>query len=140
MWDGFERTDTVTAYPMVANHDTEQRTRLVTEPDAYLAPLAKPRPGRRLKPLDELWSKAGRLFVAERLRLDTTRIVAMRSETKALSNVWWPIRVGDVTVEKALTVWLNSSLGLLTVLTRRTTTERRMGRRKESPLGEPACP
>ena len=33
------------------------------------------------------------------------------------------MRVGDVTVEKALTVWLNSSLGLLTVLTRRTTTE-----------------
>ena len=123
VWDGFERTDTVTAYPMVADHDTEQRTRLVTEPDAYLAPLAKPQPGRHLKPLDELWSKAGRLFVAERLRLDTARIVAMRSETKALSNVWWPIRVGDVTVEKALTVWLNSSLGLLTVLTRRTTTE-----------------
>ena len=123
VWDGFERTDTVTAYPMVADHDTEQRTRLVTEPDAYLAPLAKPRPGRHLKPLDQLWSKAGRLFVAERLRLDTTRIVAMRLETRALSNVWWPIRVGDVTVEKALTVWLNSSLGLLTVLTRRTTTE-----------------
>ena len=122
VWDGFERTDTVTAYPMVADHDTEQRTRLVTEPDAYLAPLAKPSPGRRLKPLDALWSKAGRLFVAERLWLNTTRIVAMRSETKALSNVWWPIRVGDITVEKALTVWLNSSLGLLTVLTRRTTT------------------
>ena len=25
VWDGFERTDTVTAYPMVENHDTEQR-------------------------------------------------------------------------------------------------------------------
>ena len=42
MWDGFERTGSVTAYPMVADHDTERRTRLVTEPDAYLAPLAKP--------------------------------------------------------------------------------------------------
>ena len=123
MWDGFERTGSVTAYPMVADHDTERRTRLVTEPDAYLAPLAKPRPGRRLKPLDQLWSKSGRVFVAERLRLNTTRILAMRSATAALSNVWWPIRVGDVTVEKALTVWLNSSLGLLTILTRRTSTE-----------------
>ena len=64
VWDGFERTDTVTAYPMVADHDTERRTRLVTEPDAFLSPLAKPRPGRRLKPLDHLWPKAGQLFVA----------------------------------------------------------------------------
>ena len=29
---------------MVADHDTERRTRLVTEPDAYLAPLSQPRP------------------------------------------------------------------------------------------------
>lgn len=122
MWDGFERTDSVTAYPMVADHDTERRTRLVTEPDAYLAPLAKPRPGRRLKPLEQLWSKSGCVFVAERLWLETTRVIAMRSATKALSNVWWPVNFGDASVEKALTVWLNSSLGLLTILTRRTST------------------
>ena len=48
VWDGFERTDAVTAYPMVENHDTEQRKRLVAAPDKYLAPLAKPRPGRHL--------------------------------------------------------------------------------------------
>ena len=123
MWDGFERTGSVTAYPMVAGHDTERRMRLDTEPNAYLAPLAKPRSGRRLKPLDQLWSKSGRVFVAERLRLNTARIVAMRSETIALSNVWWPLRVADVRFEKTLTTWLNSSLGLLTILTRRTSTE-----------------
>ena len=37
----------------------------------------------------------------------------MRSETKVLSNVWWPVRVGDEATEKALTVWLNSSVGLV---------------------------
>ena len=123
VWDGFERTDAVTAYPMVENHDTEQRKRLVAAPDKYLAPLAKPRPGRHLKSVAQLWPKAGRLLVAERLRLDTTRVVAMPSETRVLSNVWWPIRVGDVPAEKALVIWLNSSLGLLTILTQRTTTE-----------------
>ena len=46
----------------------------------------------------------------------------MRSETKVLSNVWWPVRVGDEATEKALTVWLNSSLGLLTILAQRTST------------------
>ena len=46
----------------------------------------------------------------------------MWSETKVLSNVWWPVRVEDVTVEKALAMWLNSSIGLLTILARRTST------------------
>ncbi len=51
VWDGFERTDAVTAYPMVENHDTEQRKRLAAAPDKYLAPLANPRAGRHLKRL-----------------------------------------------------------------------------------------
>lgn len=47
----------------------------------------------------------------------------MWSEREVLSNVWWEIAVGDVPREKALAVWLNSSLGLLTLLAQRTTTE-----------------
>ena len=123
VWDGFERTSAVTAYPMVENHDTEQRKRLLTEPDKYLAPLVRPRPGRHLKQVAQLWPKAGRLLVAERLRLDTARVVAMWSETRVLSNVWWPIRVEAASIEKGLAVWLNSSLGLLTILAQRTSTE-----------------
>ena len=123
VWDGFERTAAVTAYPMVENHDTEHRKRLLTEPDKYLAPLVEPRPGRHLKQVAQLWPKAGRLLVAERLRLDTARIVSMRSETRVLSNVWWPVRVEGASIEKGLAVWLNSSLGLLTILAQRTSTE-----------------
>ena len=41
VWDGFERTDAVTAYPMVENHDTEQRKSLIAAPDKYLAPLCQ---------------------------------------------------------------------------------------------------
>ena len=85
--------------------------------------LLNPELVRHLKSVAQLWPKAGRLLIAERLRLDTARVVAMWSETKVLSNVWWPIRVEDVTAEKALAVWLNSSLGLLTMLAQRTSTE-----------------
>ena len=46
----------------------------------------------------------------------------MWSNTKVLSNVWWPIRLEDISIEKALAVWLNSSLGLLTILAQRTST------------------
>ena len=136
VWDGFERTDTVTVYPMVENHDTEQRKRIVAGPDKYLAPLAEPRPGRKLKAVEQLWPKAGRLLVSERLRLDTTRVVAMRSDTSVLSNVWWPVRVEDEGTEKAITVWLNSSLGLLTILAQRTSTEGGWVAMKEADLEE----
>ena len=47
----------------------------------------------------------------------------MRVDTRVLSNVWWPIRVASETVEKALALWLNSSLGLLTIMAERTSTE-----------------
>ena len=121
--DGFEPTDSVTAYPMVANHDTKHRKCIATKPDKYLAPLVEPRPGRKLKPLRHLWPKAGRLLIGARFRLNTVRVVAMRSDTDVLSSMWWPVRVNESPKEKTLTVWLNSSLGVLTLLSVRNTTE-----------------
>ena len=122
LWDGFERTDAVTAYPMIENHDTDRRRSMAATPDKYLAPLPEARPGRKLKPLHTLWPKAGRLLIAERLWLNTTRMVAMRTEVSVLSNVFWPVKTGNDAWDKALAVWLNSSLGILTLLARRTTT------------------
>ena len=121
--DAFDPTDAITAYPMVANHDTEKRKRLATAPDRYLAPLVEPRPRRRLKPVDQLWPKAGRLLVGARFRLNTVRIVAMRSDRNVLASMWWPIRTEESLAEKALALYLNSSLGLLTLLAVRNTTQ-----------------
>ena len=134
--DGFEPTETVTAYPMVENHDTNVRRKLTTSPDKYLAPLVTARPGRRLKPLDSLWSKAGRLLVAERLRLNTARIVAMTAESEVLSNVWWPIKTESHSSEKAIAAFLNSSVGLLAFLTIRNTTEGNWVKFKKTDLKE----
>ena len=136
VWDGFERTDSVTAYPMVENHDTEHRKSLSTQPNKYLAPLTRARQGRHLKSVAQLWPKAARLLVAERLWLETTRVVAMWSEKEVLSNVWWPVRVEDMQTEKALALWLNSSLGILTVLARRTSTRGGWVAMKKSDLEE----
>ena len=123
MWDGFQDTASVTAYPMVANHNTEVRRSVVAVPDRYLAPLTKARPGRRLKPFHPLWEGAGHLLVAERLRLNTARIIAMRSDRPVLSNVWWPVSCESRDWEKVLALWMNSSLGILSLLTNRTSTE-----------------
>ena len=120
--DGFDRTDSVTAYPMVEGHDTEQRKSLVCTPDSYLSPLVTPKGGQRPGYGEHLWQQAGRLLIAERLWLETTRVIAMRSDTRALSNVWWPVVANDESFEKPLAVWLNSSLGILTILSERTST------------------
>ena len=121
--DGFERTQSVTPYAMVEGHDTEQRKYVTCSADAYLSPLVKPKGGQRPGYGEHLWQKSGRLLVAERLRLNTARVLAMRAEEQVLSNVWWPVRIDDTQVEKALALWLNSSVGLLAVLATRTSTE-----------------
>ena len=121
--DGFDRTTSKTAYPLVEGHDTDERKSLTCAPNSYLSPLIKPRGGHRPGYGNRLWGQAGRLLVAERVRLDTNRVVAMRSNSKVLSNVWWPVLVDDPLEEKALAIWLNSSLGLLTLLAQRTSTE-----------------
>ena len=120
--DGFDRTTAPTAYPMIEGHDTEHRKSMLCSPDSYLSPLAKPKGGQRPGYGDHLWQMAGRLLVAERLWLETTRVIALWSEKKVLSNVWWPLRTKEKVTEKALAVWLNSSLGLLTMLAQRTST------------------
>ncbi len=39
-----------------------------------------------------------------------------------LSNVWWPVQIGSEVHEKAMAVWFNSSLGLLSWMATRTST------------------
>ena len=123
LWDGFRPTDEARGYPMVENHDTEFRKGLVAQINGYLEPLEEPRQGRRLKSVTDLWGKAGQLLIAERLRLNTARVVAMRAETEVLSNVWWPFKTYDADWDKPLALWLNSSLGILAMLAMRTSTE-----------------
>ena len=122
VWDGFNPVSSITTYPMVENHDTEYRKGLAAEINKHLLPLREPRPGRKLKSAAELWNKAGGLLVAERLWLNTTRMIAMRANEPVLSNVWWPVNTRNGEWDKALTVWLNSSLGIMTLLSLRTST------------------
>ena len=120
--DGFERTSSVTAYPMVEGHDTEQWRSLACAPNAHLAPLVTPRGGLHPGYGEKLWEQAAKLLVAERIWLNTVRVVAMRSEIPVLSNMWWEITLENDAQEKALAVWLNSSLGLLAIMAERTST------------------
>ena len=120
--DGFDRTDSVTAYPMAEGHEADERNTMTSSPNRYLSPLPQPRGGQKPGYGERLWGMAGRLLVAERLWLNTARVVAMVADRAVLANVFWPVKTDDDAWDKALAVWLNSSLGLLTLLARRTTT------------------
>jgi len=119
--DGFSLARSVTAYPALWNHDASFVTTLALTSNQYLSPLHRAKEGRHLRKVDLLWPKAGRVLLAERLWLNTQRLVAVRTEKPVLSNVWWPVRLleQDDDYEKALILWLNSTPGLLLLLTRR---------------------
>jgi len=134
--DGFDRTNSVTAYPMVVGHDTEQRRSLVAEPDKYLVPLSNPRGGQRPGYGQHLWQKAGQLLIAERLRLNTARVAGMVASKPVLSNVWWPTKTDNSSWDKAVAVFLNSSLGLLALLAIRNTTQGNWVKLKKADLEE----
>ncbi len=122
LMDGFTRTDSVTAYPMVEEHDTESRKTLGTSPNKYFVPLPVPRGGQRPGYGDHLWQQAAQLLLAERLRLNTARIVSMYCDRRVLSNVFWEVITENPAQDMALCLWLNSSLGVLGILATRNTT------------------
>lgn len=125
IWDGFNRTKTPTAYPAFWGHIASKVRSLSQAPNRYLSPLSKARPGRPLRTVEVLWPRAGRILLAERLRLNTQRLAAIRLSERVLSNVWWPFAThqDDDNLEKALVLWLNSTLGLLVLLAHREETE-----------------
>jgi hypothetical protein len=118
--DGFEATDFVTAYPALWGHKSEEVRTLALEPNKYLAPLPKAKPGRPLRKLTDLWHKSGTLLVGARIWLKTHRAVAVRVSQPVLSNVWWSLtlqpELANEQSEKILALWLNSTLSLFLLL------------------------
>jgi hypothetical protein len=61
--------------------------------------------------------------MAERMWLKTQSLVALRTSERVLSNMWWPISLGEQfssdSFEKCLSFWLNSTLGLILLLANR---------------------
>jgi hypothetical protein len=122
--DGFETTSFPTPYPGLQGHESNEIRSMAQQPNGYYSPLAEHLPNRNLRDANLLWSRAGRLMLAEKLWLNTHRLVAVLLEKPGLSNVWYSTRVGKgrEEEEKALTLWLNSTLGLVTLIAARVET------------------
>jgi hypothetical protein len=125
--DGFDLSRARTAYPTFWGHDASSMFTMRQEPNGYLSPLAKAKPTRNLRKLTDLWPLAGRVLLAERLRLNTQRLVAVRVSERVLSNMWWTFTPtftrGSEQKEKILSLWFNSTLGILIYLANREETE-----------------
>jgi hypothetical protein len=126
--DGFKPTDQETEYPALWGHDSESVQCIAQSPNRYLMALAKAKKGRNLRDAHLLWSRSGTLLISERLRLTTARIVAVVMDRKVLSNTWWPVSIDtgerkSKCADKIVAFWLNSTLGLLSIIAARVDTE-----------------
>jgi hypothetical protein len=123
--DGFTVATGKTSYPMFRGHNANTVTMMSAKPTGYLAPRSTAAEGRPQRDVGLLWPRAGNIMIAERSRLNTQRLLAVHLDTPALSNVWWPLRLNtdDSDAAKVLTLWFNSTIGLLISVAHRVPTE-----------------
>ena len=129
VFDGFNLSPSHTSYPAFWGHEADTVKTIGQKPNKYLAPLAKARKGRHLRDSDLIWSRAGGLLLAERLRFNTQRLAAIRVDSPVLSNTWYPTKIVNVrnsqveAAESLIALWLNSTPGLLVLFSSRLETE-----------------
>lgn len=121
--DGFALSQSITSYPTFWGHKSEDVYTMEQKPNAYLTPLSHAKSGRKLRNVHDLWHHAGRILLVDRMWLTTHKLTAIRFSEPVLSNVWWELSgIASESIEKALLLWLNSSLGILSLLLYRTET------------------
>ncbi len=103
---------------MLKGGEEAQRRTMKVSPNAYALPIIHR--GR------EIFERVGgTLLVPDRIRVDTAHVIAMVSDRKTISNIFYAVRLKDESPEKlkALCLWLNTTWGILSVLSSRLETE-----------------
>ena len=117
--DAFKKSELSDREARVAlwDHKTDVTQKMSASHDTYI--VAKD--GKSTQ-ADNMWSKRGMLLLAMRARLNTVRTVSVRLSQRALGSMWVPCKpnVQDENVEKAICVYLNSTIGILAMLGDRT--------------------
>jgi hypothetical protein len=126
--DAFKEINTVTPYPAFWGRNYEETNFLYSSPNKFLEPLSKPKKNRPFRPISLLIPKAGNILISDRIRLNTQSIFAILIDTPVLSNVWWPLKttvekLSSLEAQKAIVLWLNSTLALIIAIANRVPTE-----------------
>ena len=94
-------------------HKTDVTQKMSAQTDSYLIANA----GRESY-ADYLWTTRGQLMLVNRMRLNTVRCISVRLNERALGSAWVPCKPHsqDVSIEKAICAYLNSTVGILAIL------------------------
>ena len=98
------------SYPMLWGHDADRERRLVVEPDSE----GRVRRGRQDRALG-VWETATRLHFNRDFRLNSQSLAACLTPEPSIGGRAWPnfSVEGDPRREEALTLWANTTLGLI---------------------------
>ncbi|MFA0748871.1 hypothetical protein [Fervidibacter sp.] len=119
VWSTFVPVDAPPGYPGFWGHDAQKVTTMSQKPNAYLLPS-------NVQRAQLLWSRSGRILIAERMRLNTQRLTSLLLAEPVLSNVWWPFKLRDKLgedAEKILVLWFNSTMGIFLFVASRVETQ-----------------
>lgn len=120
--DAFTRSTMPDAESRVAlwQHDTEVTQSMAAKPDSNI--IAKPPKAHLAK---KYWDQRGTLLLPTHLFFQTVRATSVRLDTPGLGSLWVPCRIrepleGSSDWEKCLCAYLNSSIGILSIMGDRT--------------------
>ncbi|MXX79507.1 MAG: SAM-dependent DNA methyltransferase [Chloroflexi bacterium] len=113
--EAFSRSDLPTSSGRQALwfHKTDITQSMRAKPDSHL----EQKEGKRSM-ADRYWEQRSRLLIANRLWLPSARVGAVLLDYAVLGSLWTPCRThdGNLSTMKALAVYLNSTVGILSLL------------------------
>jgi hypothetical protein len=122
--EGFKVSrDDHSPYPGFWGHESAAVGMISQTPNSHLIVWHDSPRGPNYGP--HLWKRAGRILLVERLRSNTHRVLAVGFDKHVLGNTWWALNGDGLSRkhEKALLLWLNSSLAMLLFFGRRVITQ-----------------
>ena len=118
--DAFEVDKTASKwsqYKSFWNHDARKIKTIAQTANATLIPRSKPLPNRNIKNPDSIWTKSSQIQLVSRLWPVTHRLIAVKLDKNVVGNTWWSLDNNTLSENQsnALLLWLNSTLGILSV-------------------------
>jgi len=120
----FRKVKHNTIYPALWGHESDTIKTITQKPNYWM----EINPGKTQR-AETLWERRGRLMVAERIRLNTMRLMCTKLIEPGLACEWWPVTLAATKKssaeehERIQSLWLNSTFGLLSWLALREDTE-----------------
>ena len=102
---------TVSGRRALWHHKTDVTQSMAAETDVYIEPKSS-----KSLMAENYWTQRSRLLLPHRLWLPLAKVAAVMLPEAVVGSIWTPCRPHDPEIAKALCLYLNSTLGLLSLL------------------------